>query len=245
MMKKILGYILSPLFWIGFGLLITIFHPFQVILLHVVGDKSRKRSVEIMNYFLLKNFLFLGSNVKIIGREKLTMDRPIIIISNHQSMMDVPPVVWAFKKYYPRFIAKVELGKWIPSISYNLVKGGSAMIDRKNKGQAIKEIIKLGRLVEKEKYAVCIYPEGTRSRNGKLKPFQSAGVASLLRTAPSAIIIPFVIDGNSRVFENGVFPLNVGQKITYSILDPIETKDRTAEELVIEAENAIRTALGQ
>jgi 1-acyl-sn-glycerol-3-phosphate acyltransferase len=93
---------------------------------------------------------------------------------------------------------------------------------------------------------VCIYPEGTRSKNGKLKKFQSSGILTLLKTAPSAVIIPFVISGHYDLHKYGNYPLNFGAKVSYNILDPIEPKDfKDKKDIVPYVEKVIREALGQ
>ena len=134
------------------------------------------------------------------------------------------------------------MGKGIPSISYNLRKGGSALIDRKNSSQAIKEIIKLGRQIEANNYSACIFPEGTRSRDGKVKTFKVSGLATLLKTSPSAAIIPFAVNGNYLLQR---FPMGVGEKLTYSVLDPIERENRTAAKISELCELAIKKELDQ
>jgi 1-acyl-sn-glycerol-3-phosphate acyltransferase len=241
-MKKILGYILTPLFLIVFGLILGIFHPIQVVCWNVWGYPAQKRAVDIMNYLIIKSLFILGSRVNFKGFEKLPKDRPIIIVSNHQSQYDIPPIVWGFRKHYPKFISKIELGKGIPSISYNLRKGGSVLIDRKSRSQAIKEIIKLGRQIETNNYSACIFPEGTRSRDGKVRTVQVGGLGTLLKTAPSAAIIPFAVDGNYLLQR---FPMGVGLKLTYSVLDPIERENRTAEEISKMCELAVKKELDQ
>jgi 1-acyl-sn-glycerol-3-phosphate acyltransferase len=179
------------------------------------------------------------------GFEKIPDNRPLIIVSNHQSLYDIPAVVVGFSKYYPRFISKIELSKNIPSISYNLRYGKSALIDRKNGTQAVKEILKLGLLIQENNYAACIFPEGTRSKTGKVKPFMPAGINTLLRAAPSAIIVPFVIDGHNRLMQHGYFPLGFGQKISYTVLDPVEPVGRPIEEIIAQVRGAIIKELDQ
>ena len=134
------------------------------------------------------------------------------------------------------------MGKGIPSISYNLRKGGSVLIDRKNRSQSIKAIIKLGRQIEENNYSACIFPEGTRSKDGKVKTFKVSGLGTLLKTSPSAAIIPFAINGNYLLQR---YPMSVGKKLTYSVLDPIERKNRTAEEISKICELMIKKELGQ
>lgn len=243
-MKRILAYILTPIYYLVFGFLLAVFHPIQVICWKLWGYPAQKRSVEILNYLIIKSLVILGSIPKFRGFEKLPKGNPLIIVSNHQSHYDIPPIVVGFRKYYPKFISKIELGKGIPSISYNLRKGGSALIDRKNRSQAIKEIIKLGRQIEKNNYSVSIFPEGTRSKNGKVKTFKVGGIETLLKTAPSAIVVPFAIKGNDLLQRNG-FPMGVGVKLRYTVLDPIDRKGKTAEEITALCEQAIKEELGQ
>lgn len=242
---KLIAIPLTIIFYTFFGLLLVIFHLIQILALHLGGYHAHKKSVEILNYLIIKCFLLVGSRVKFQGFEKLPQNRPLIIVSNHQSQWDIPPVVWGFRKHHPKFISKIELAKNIPSISYNLRHGGSALIDRKNGAQSIRELIKLGEKVEKNNYAVCIYPEGTRSADGKMKKFQPGGIKTLLKAAPSAIIVPFVIDGNYKLQTNKSWIINPGVKLTYTVLDPIEPGMIPAEELVEKTEQAIRNYLKQ
>ncbi len=244
-MKKILGYILTPIYLLVFGLIILIFHPIQVILRHIWGYEARKKSVDILNYLLLKSLWILGCRVSFIGFEKLPQGKPLIIVSNHQSMMDIPPIVVGFRKHHPKYISKIELGKGIPSISYNLRHGGSALIDRKNRGQAVKEIIKLGRHVEENNYAASIFPEGTRSKTGKVKKFQEGGIHTLLKVAPSAIVIPFSINGNHKLMGGKMFPMGVGIHLKYTVHDPIDPKGFSAKEIAEKCEAIIKKELGQ
>ena len=171
--------------------------------------------------------------------------RPFIIVSNHQSTFDIPPIIIGFRKHHPKFVSKIELGKGIPSISYNLRHGGSALIDRKNPRQSITEIMKLGKHIEKENYCASIFPEGTRTRNGKVKKFQHAGIASLMRFSPSALIIPLAIDGNYELTKKGYYPLSLGVPLTYTALPAIDPKGRDPKELTEEIEMVIKKELGQ
>lgn len=243
-MKKLLAYPLTCIYYLVFGLLLAVFHVIQVICWNLFGYKAQKRAVEILNLLIMRSLILLGNRVRFRGFENLPEGVPLIIVSNHQSQYDIPPVVWCFRRHYPKFISKIELGKGIPSISYNLRKGGSALIDRKNKSQAIKEIITLGRQIEKHNYSACIFPEGTRSKNGKVKPFKVGGIGTLLKTAPSASVIPLVIDGNHRIQRDG-FPMGIGITATYTALDPIPRDGLTAEEITSRCEKAIRQTLGQ
>ncbi len=244
-MKTILSYLLSPIYLLVFGLLLVIFHPIQVVCRWIGGYELRKKSVDVLNWCLLYSLSILGSRIRFSGFEKLPDGRPLLIVSNHQSTFDIPPIVWGFRKHHPKFVSKQELGKGIPSISYNLRHGGSALIDRKNGRQSIVEISKLGKHIQKENYSASIFPEGTRSKTGRVKRFQAPGIAALLKNAPSAVIVPLVIDGNSQLMAKGYFPLQVGVKLNYTVLDPIEPAGRDVTELTAEVEQKIKAYLGQ
>ena len=58
------------------------------------------------------------------------MTQPYIIVCNHQSLYDIPPLIWYLRQIHPKFISKKELGRGIPSVSFNLRHGGSLLIDR-------------------------------------------------------------------------------------------------------------------
>ncbi len=244
-MKTILGYLLTPIFHLYFGLVLVIFHPIQVLAHRLIGDNARRKVVDVLNIFLVNGLYIMGCKIKFSGFEQVPDGRPIIIVANHQSLYDIPAVVHGFKKHYPKFISKIELGKNLPSISYNLIHGKSALIDRKNGAQSVKEIFKLGRLIQANNYAACIFPEGTRSKNGRVKKFMTAGINTLLRAAPDAIIVPFVIDGHSRLMYKGMFPLKFGEKISYTALAPIEPKGQDVEELTADIQLLIKKELGQ
>ncbi len=244
-MRKILSYSLTPIYLLTFGLLLLIFHPIQVITRWIWGYPVRKKAVDVLNYGLLYSLKIMGSKITFRGFEKVPQNHPIIIVANHQSTFDIPPIVVGFRKNHPKFISKIELGKGIPSISYNLRYGGSVLIDRKNPRQSVKDILMLGKHIEQNNYAACIFPEGTRSKDGLMKPFAPAGIASLIKTAPSALIVPFVIDGNSTLMKKGYYPLTFGVHLKYTALDPIDPKGMDSAELTLMIENRIRKELGQ
>jgi 1-acyl-sn-glycerol-3-phosphate acyltransferase len=244
-MKKILSYILSPIYWLIFGFLLIVFHPIQVITRWIWGYPVRKKAVDLMNYGLLYGLWILGTRITFRGLEKIPQNRPLIIVANHQTTIDIVAVIIAFRKNHPKFISKIELGKGIPSISYNLRYGGSVLIDRKNKSQSVKDILMLGKHIEKNNYAACIFPEGTRTKDGKVHSFMPAGIASLIRTSPSALIVPFAIDGNYEIMKHGSFPLTFGVQLKFTVLDPIDPKGRNIDELTQNIEDMIRKELGQ
>jgi len=244
-MKKILSYLLSPVYWLIFGILLLVFHPIQMVTEWIWGYPVRKRVVDGLNYGLLYSLQILGTRITFRGLEKIPQGRPLIIVANHSSTIDILAVIIGFRKNHPKFISKIELGKWIPSISYNLRHGGSVLIDRKNPRQAVKDILTLGKHIEANNYAACIFPEGTRSRDGKIKHFMPAGIASLIKSSPSALVVPFAIDGIYELMKNGSLSMTLGVHLKLTAFDPIDPKGLDTTELVQKIEDMIRKELGR
>lgn len=244
-MNKLLGYIFSPLFYIFFLLMLLIFHPIQWISYRVFGYKAHKRAVDALNFFLTYCDLLMGASVSFKNQQNLPLGRPIIFVANHQSMYDIPALIWFLRKYHVKFISKIELTKGIPSISYNLKYGGGANIDRKDSKQAISEIIKLGRRMKEHNWSAMIFPEGTRSKDGNLKSFHVGGIATILKAVPNALIVPVAIENSWKLVRYGTYPLSFGEKLRWTVLTPIEPAGQKPEEVTLQAENAIRAKLNQ
>ena len=244
-MSKFFGYIFTPLFYLLFFGFLCIFHPIQWICFKLFGYKAHKSSVDVLNFFLTYCNWSLFNSVTFDNRQNLPNNQPIIFVANHQSMYDIPGIIWFLRKHHPKFISKIELTKNIPSISYNLRVGGGANIDRKDSIQAVSELIKLGRRMKENNWSTVIFAEGTRAKDGKLKPFQIGGIATLLKVVPDALLVPIAIENSWKIVRFGSFPLTVGNPIKWTVLNPIDQTDKNAEEIVLAAENAIREQLNQ
>lgn len=242
-MKKFLGYILSPFAIIAFFLALLIFHPIQWVCFRFFGYNAHKRAVDLLNLCLLSTAYIVGNSVTFINKQNLPTDRPIIFLANHQSLFDIPPLIWYLRKYHAKFISKVELTKGIPSISYNLKHGGGANIDRKDSRQSIAEIVKLANRMKANNWSAVIFPEGTRSKNGEVKAFQVGGIATILKKCPNALLVPIAIKDSWKMIRYGLYPLNTFTPMTWEVLAPIEPGQTPYEDLVLEAENKIRAAL--
>ncbi|MFD2874616.1 lysophospholipid acyltransferase family protein [Mucilaginibacter ximonensis] len=244
-MRKLLGYILSPIVIIVFVLVLVIFQPIQWIAYKLFGYSAHKKVVDILNLCLFGTVYLAGNTVTFINRQNLPAGRPIIFISNHQSLLDIPPLIYYLRKYHAKFISKIELTRGIPSISYNLKVGGGANIDRNDPKQSLMELAKLGTRMKENRWSTVIFPEGTRSKTGRVKTFQAGGIAIILKKCPEALIVPIAIDGSWKVVQYGLYPLNTFIRMTWEVLEPIETNFGSVEERVNEAESRIKKALGQ
>lgn len=217
-MKMVISYILTPLFYFFFGLTLLVFQPIQVVARNLFGAKAHDKTVAALNFCLTKCLLILGTKIRFKNFRTLATDEPVLVISNHQSMWDISPVIWKLQKKRTKYIAKASLAKYIPSISYNLKYGGSVPIDRNDPVGSIERIEKFAEFVAKNKFAICIYPEGTRSRDGKVKAFKLSGIDAILKVIPNINIVPIAIKNTIKIDNNGKFNKKLGVKATFTML---------------------------
>lgn len=236
---KILSHILSPIFALTFLLLLVIFHPLQWVGLNIFGYKGHKFVIDILNFCLVKSLLILGVPVRLINKQDLPKNTSLIFVSNHQSTFDIPPFGYFFRKHHPKFVSKIELGKGIPSVSFNLRHGGAALIDRKDAKQALSTLGKFAKNINKNKWGAIIFPEGTRSRNGKPKKFSVNGLKMITKYNPDGYIVPVTINNSWKVFKYGKYPLGLGSPITITTHKPIKIDSLPFDELMQETEKAI------
>ncbi len=132
-----------------------------------------------------------------------------LLISNHQSLADIPALIHAFPRHSLRFVTKRELGYGIPMISYYLKKGGHALISRHgNYGEGKREMIRLARLSGK---GICpvIFPEGSRTRTGNLRRFQTGAFRTVLENARLPVV-SVAIDGGYSISRLGTLFSRIG-----------------------------------
>ncbi|MEX0275504.1 MAG: lysophospholipid acyltransferase family protein [Flavobacteriaceae bacterium] len=241
-MQKLLSYPLSTLYYFCFGLTLIVFHPIQWFCFNVFGYKAHKKSVSWLNFFLVRCTHILGTTYIFDNPHTIATNRPVIMVANHQSLYDIPPIIWFMRKHHPKFVSKKELGKGIPSVSYNLRHGGSVLIDRKDSRQALGEIAKLGKYIEEHKRGAVIFPEGTRSRKGVPKNFQPMGLKILMKNAPSALIVPISINNSWKMLRYGKFPMGLGNRLRFTVHEPIENTG-DLDTILAQAEQKVKSGI--
>jgi len=242
-MEKLVSYPISVIYYLCFGLTLVVFHPIQWVCFNVFGYQAHKKSVDYLNLFLVRCTNILGTSYTFKNREIIPNDVPIIFVANHQSLYDIIGIIWYLRKFHAKFVSKKELGKGIPSVSYNLRHGGSVLIDRKDPKQALPVIKGLGEYIEKYHRSAVIFPEGTRSKTGKPKEFAQSGLKILCKYAPSAYIVPITINNSWKMVKFGAFPMGLGNKLEFTIHEPLAVKEYSFEELMQKTESAVVSAI--
>ena len=242
-MEKLVSYPLSIVYYFFFLLWLVLFHPIQWVCFTFFGYNAHRICVAYLNWFLVRTAHILGATFHIKGMENIPDNQPLIIVANHQSLHDITTIIWFLRKTHPKFISKIELGKGIPSDSYNLRRGGSALIDRKDPKQALPEIKKVAELINSNNYAVVIFPEGTRSKNGLPRPFASSGLKMLYKFAPDAYFLPITINNSWKMSKYGDFPMGLGSNLHFEIHPALKGSDFSFEEIFEKTEAVITNAI--
>ena len=182
-----------------------------------------------------------GVKLRVTGMENIAEDRPLILMSNHQSMHDifalsVLPV--SFK-----WLAKKELFK-VPILGCLMYMIGGVSVDRFNPQKAKKGMDAAQAKIQGGD-SIMIFPEGTRSYDGRLQPFKKGGF--LLALKKKIPIIPITIKGSSEIMKKGTMKVRPGD-IDIIIDEPIHTDDlrvRDRKDLTRKVYDIISRNLGE
>ena len=205
-----------------------------------LGEPFVKFVRDLFNLIIHSTFNFSFVTFTVKGNNVFDRDRPIIIVSNHQSMIDIPFIGWVFRRNNPKFVAKVELSKGAPYVSLSLRNGAGVLIDRKSPSQAVNALEQYAKIISQNNSSICIFPEGTRARDGKIKPFKGTGLKVLLRAMPNALIVPIAIDRSWELVRYKMFPVPFGIRVRMKIFPSIEPKTQEPEVIIKKIEALIR-----
>ncbi|MGE5181860.1 MAG: lysophospholipid acyltransferase family protein [Acidobacteriota bacterium] len=244
-MRVILDWVGTILFSVAFALIMVSFDViFRVAFLF--GRRANAWTMGVMQSTLVEAMHLAGITFQIERSPLIRPHTSYIIVSNHQSMFDIPVFGWQFFTNFPKYISKLELSRWVPAVSVQLRRGGHALIDRKDRESAVKAIDKLAREVVDNGFSAVIYPEGTRARSGELAHFKPAGTVALLRQATTAPVVPVCIDNSWRIMKNKMLPIPWGVRVRFWAGDPIERRpDEDPYALVGELERRIRETMAR
>ncbi|MBI4911334.1 MAG: 1-acyl-sn-glycerol-3-phosphate acyltransferase [Acidobacteria bacterium] len=144
-----------------------------------------------------------GIRFRILGWDELPEDirsgrQPVVFMSNHQSHLD-PPFLIAELGVYTVFIAKREL-KWVPLLGQLIWFMGFIFINRQNRSKAIESLKDAARRIQQGQ-SVVIFPEGTRTQDGRIQEFKKGGFA--LAQDAGVPIVPIGISGGFERLPKG------------------------------------------
>lgn len=207
------------------------------------GVRAHEWTIAVVQRILLWCFLPSGIRIKVDRHPSVEGHKGYIFIANHQSLLDVPIFGGLLMTNFPKYVGKIELGRGLPLVSYNMRHAGNVLIERGSGMEAIEQIQEFGRVCQERGVAPVIFPEGSRSRDGQLKPFRPGGTVALMQAAPEMMVVPTTIDGSWRILENKMWPVPFGAKMQVKFSEPIPQDGRPPFEVIKESRAIIESTL--
>lgn len=177
------------------------------------GHDRMMDAAHMLARVLWKAFSLTGAQLEVSGREHVDPDRRYVIVANHQGFSDVIVLSTVLRDMQPRYVAKRELARGWPSVSYVLEASGSAIIDRRDPAGAIVEIERLGHQAKREGWSVAIFPEGTRAKDGVPRSWKVRGTQALLEATGPCAVLPISLGGGSELFAHNGLPFKADVKM--------------------------------
>ena len=201
--------LIVTIFWtILFGVAVILFSPFDYKKGRILGF--------IVKYWAKTIFKTMNINVRVIGLDKLDRNADYIFAPNHASSLDIP-LILGFLPFWIVPISKIEL-KWIPFLGWAMQAAGHVFVDRRDHEKAMVSITKIKNSLLKNPRSILIFPEGSRTKDGRVNQFKTGGLSVGISTKIS--IVPIAIDGtfeslskNSKKFVNKLLTINIGSPI--------------------------------
>ncbi len=201
--------LIVTIFWtILFGVAVILFSPFDY--------KSGRILGFIVKYWAKTIFKTMNINVRVIGLDKLDRNADYIFAPNHASSLDIP-LILGFLPFWIVPISKIEL-KWIPFLGWAMQAAGHVFVDRRDHEKAMLSIAKIKNSLLKNPRSILIFPEGSRTNDGKVNQFKTGGLSIGISTKIS--IVPVAIEGtfdslskHSKKFVNKLLTINIGSPV--------------------------------
>lgn len=160
------------------------------------------------------------------GREHAADDENFVVMSNHQSLYDIPVLFQALQRRI-RMVAKRELFR-VPVWGRAMRAAGFIELDRDDHERALESLRRAAHAIEGGT-DIWISPEGTRSRDGRLQPFRKGGFHLALDAR--ARILPVSIDGTRNVLQAGGSTVHADAKVIVTVHEPVDPRAYAADEL--------------
>lgn len=181
-----------------------------------------------------------GVKPEIVGLENLDPRQTYLFMANHQSWLD-PPLLFVYLKRPLSFLAKKELYR-LPIFNPGLYWVDCVPVDRSNREQAIESTRRAAEKLRQGR-SFLIYPEGTRSSDGGLRPFKKGGFYMALEAGVP--IVPVTVSGAHRLMPKGEVRMSPGT-IRVTVHPPVDVTEHTVDDidrLVSRVQDIVASAL--
>jgi 1-acyl-sn-glycerol-3-phosphate acyltransferase len=203
---------------------------------------SRLRALHLFTCFW--GSLYTWANpawpVRISGREKIRRDEAYVMVANHQSLLDILVLFRLFVHF--KWVSKIENFR-LPLIGWNMRLNRYIELRRGDRSSVV-QMLALCRDTLAAGSSVMIFPEGTRSPDGRLRAFKPG--AFVLAKSTGRPILPVVVEGTSRALPKRGVVLQGRHRIRIEILDEIRPEsfaEESPEELALRVQALIGSYL--
>lgn len=166
-----------------------------------------------------------GVRHEAVGLEHIPTQGHVVFVCNHQSHYDAP-LAMAHVETHTRFVAKAELFK-IPVFGAALRRAGNIPVARSG-GNEDRARLEEAVTALRERVSVLFYAEGTRSEDGRLRPFKKG--AATLAIQAGVPVVPMAVSGTRLILPKGGRAVQWGQRVALVVGKPISTQGLTIED---------------
>jgi 1-acyl-sn-glycerol-3-phosphate acyltransferase len=224
--------LLSSLFWLFIVVTSLLCFPIAVLLWAITAPFDRRlRALHLFTCFWASLYTWFNPawRVTVEGRARIRRDRTYVMVANHQSLLDILVLFRLFVHF--KWVSKEEIFR-VPCVGWNMSMNRYIKLRRGDRESVAAMMARCGETLA-EGSSVMIFPEGTRSVDGRLKAFKPG--AFILAKRHSVPLLPILIQGTSAALPKRGFILRGRHRIRVKILDeiPVESfEDATVEELL-------------
>lgn len=141
---------------------------------------------------------YLGLRFEMSYENRNELPDSFVLVSNHQSVADIVALLAFFPEKELRFVAKQSLRKWFPAVSWVLRVQRHALIFREGHGPETARMLRsMAKRAARYRHCLVVFPEGTRSRDGRVGTFHTGALRILLNGA-SLPVVSVALDGGYR-----------------------------------------------
>ena len=153
------------------------------------------RWINIMAWVTTRPVAFIGGCVIPRAPRIVPTEPGVLILMNHQSLFDIPLVVQTVEGGYPRIVTRARYSKWIPLISQMLRLYQYPVVDPSANAAVMRDTLDdLAKTAAETEVPIAVFPEGTRTKDGKVGRFKRGGLSRILATRDWRVYV-FVVDG--------------------------------------------------
>ena len=160
----------------------------------------------------------------ISGLDHILPGQPYVIVSNHQSLADIPLV--AHLRIDAKWLAKAELFR-LPLVGWLFRMSGEVPVERGDRRKAARALLQCARYL-RQGLSLVFFPEGTRTRDGELLPFNDGPFQLAIREGVP--VLPLVVDGSGAALPRGTWIFRGTQDIYLRVLEPVGASGYTVKQ---------------